>query len=243
VNLVNSTISSNSAGFDGGGVSNPDPNSPIAVANSIVAGNMAGATGRDFDGFISSDGHNLIGFVDYVIGYLPGDLVDVDPKLGPLQNNGGPTFTHALLPGSPAIDAGATGDAVDAFGAPLTTDQRGVGFLRVLGTAVDIGAFEYGTPQQRITHLITELNSLPIQASLRKVLVGLLNNALVQLASGKTQAACGSLTAFINLVNAQAGHALTASTATGLAAEGQAVQFLLGCSQGVPTSTTGSTGS
>src|SRR5262249_11791067 len=66
-----------------------------------------------------------------------GDLVGVDPMLGPLQDNGGPTLTHALLADSPAIDAGD--DSVLAF---LTTDQRGPGFPRKSCAHVDIGAFE-----------------------------------------------------------------------------------------------------
>ena len=59
------------------------------------------------------------------------DLINTDPLLGPLANNGGPTQTMALLPGSPAIDAGVTV-------AGVTTDQRGV--LRPQGFAPDIGA-------------------------------------------------------------------------------------------------------
>ena len=64
--------------------------------------------------------------------------VPLDPKLGPLQNNGGPTLTIALLAGSPALNAGD--DAL--LGAPfnLTTDQRGL--PRKSGAHVDIGAFE-----------------------------------------------------------------------------------------------------
>ncbi|MFI5365855.1 MAG: choice-of-anchor Q domain-containing protein [Candidatus Binatia bacterium] len=61
-----------------------------------------------------------------------------DPKLGPLQDNGGPTFTQALLPGSPAIDAGD--DAVTGAPLNLTTDQRGL--PRKAGMHVDIGAYE-----------------------------------------------------------------------------------------------------
>src|SRR5262249_16240174 len=66
--------------------------------------------------------------------------VSGDPKIGPLQNNGGPTFTQALLPGSPAVDAGD--DSVLGSPPNLTTDQRGPGFPRKVGSHVDIGAFE-----------------------------------------------------------------------------------------------------
>src|SRR6201999_3463939 len=66
-----------------------------------------------------------------------GNVFAADPKLGPLANNGGPTRTRALLPGSPAINAGDN-DAASSF----TTDQRGPGFPRVIGPAVDIGSFE-----------------------------------------------------------------------------------------------------
>jgi hypothetical protein len=64
-----------------------------------------------------------------------GNLIGVDPLLGPLGSNGGPTRTHALLPGSIAINAGS-----NPLG--LTTDQRGTGFPRVLGPAADMGAYE-----------------------------------------------------------------------------------------------------
>ena len=66
----------------------------------------------------------------------PGNDSFPDPKLGPLADNGGPTLTMALLPGSPAIDAGNTSLAP-------ATDQRG--FPRPAGLAADIGAFEYGS--------------------------------------------------------------------------------------------------
>ena len=55
--------------------------------------------------------------------------------LGPLADNGGPTQTHALLPGSPAIDAGDNTDAPE-------WDQRGIGFPRIVNGTIDIGAFE-----------------------------------------------------------------------------------------------------
>ena len=72
-------------------------------------------------------------------GYLtgPGDQINTDPLLGPLQDNGGPTYTHALLPGSPAIDAGDPN-----FTPPPFYDQRGPGFDRVVNGRIDIGSFE-----------------------------------------------------------------------------------------------------
>jgi len=63
------------------------------------------------------------------------------PGLGPLEDNGGPTWTHALLPNSPALSAGSAALAMFS-GQPLEFDQRGPGFARVFGGAVDIGAFE-----------------------------------------------------------------------------------------------------
>jgi hypothetical protein len=66
-----------------------------------------------------------------------GDQINTDPMLGSLQDNGGPTFTHALLPGSPAIDAGDPN-----FTPPPFYDQRGPGFWRVRNGRMDIGSFE-----------------------------------------------------------------------------------------------------
>jgi len=71
-----------------------------------------------------------------------GNIIGIDPKLGPLQDNGGKTWTHALLPGSPAIDAGNNLKAVDASGNSLLYDQRGE--ARIYSTSVDIGAVEWG---------------------------------------------------------------------------------------------------
>lgn len=67
---------------------------------------------------------------------LGGNQFGVFPKLGPLQDNGGPTFTKLPLAGSPAIDGGLPG------GSPPPVDQRGTGFPRVIGGRVDAGAVE-----------------------------------------------------------------------------------------------------
>ncbi len=82
--------------------------------------------------------NNLIGFGEVPAPFahnVNGNLVGVNALLRPLANNGGPTRTHALVPGSPAIDAGL--NPID-----LETDQRGMD--RTVGTATDIGAFEAG---------------------------------------------------------------------------------------------------
>jgi len=72
-------------------------------------------------------------------GYLngPGDQINTDAMLGILQDNGGPTFTHALLPGSPAIDA-----TDPNFTPPPFFDQRRLGFDRVVNGRIDVGSFE-----------------------------------------------------------------------------------------------------
>ena len=70
------------------------------------------------------------------------EAAPLDPLLADLADNGGPTLTHALLPDSPAINAGDNALAVDADGNPLSFDQRGEGFSRVSVGVVDMGAFE-----------------------------------------------------------------------------------------------------
>src|SRR5262249_33472235 len=76
----------------------------------------------------------------------PGDQINTDPLLGPLQNNGGPTFTHALLPGSPANDAGNPN-----FTPPPFYDQRGQGYPRVGNSRIDRGSFEVQQPTPTAT--------------------------------------------------------------------------------------------
>jgi hypothetical protein len=96
-------------------------------------------------GSITSGGYNISS--DDGGGYLnsPGDQINTDPMLGPLQDNGGPTFTHALLPGSPAINAGDPN-----FVPPPYYDQRGPGYDRVRGGRIDIGSFEVQQPPRVI---------------------------------------------------------------------------------------------
>jgi predicted outer membrane repeat protein len=131
--LYNSTVAGNAASY-GGGVDNK-AGKLLDIRDTIVAGNTASISGPDLSGAAASEGHNLFGDTSGGSGYAPTDLLDVDPMLGPLQDNGGPTPTMALLPGSPAIDAG------DNTGAPAY-DQRGPGYPRIVNSTIDIGAFE-----------------------------------------------------------------------------------------------------
>lgn len=143
--ITNSTIVNNTAGGgtgQGGGIfgnTNANPPSQLGVVSSIVAGNN-GAEDLFF-------GFGTLDFNNSAIGSLNGGATQVDNggnlngqpfanyKIGPLANNGGPTQTHALLAGSPLLDAGANASA-------LTFDQRGTGFNRTSGKGTDIGAFE-----------------------------------------------------------------------------------------------------
>src|SRR5688572_25429302 len=124
----------------------------LSLANTIVAGNTADVSFPEIflqGGTLNSAGFNLIGDSpgDAASTSLPitpqlSDLVDTPPMLSPLSDYGGPTLTHAIQSGSPVINAGSQTFAVDFNGLPLTTDQRGNGFPRVVGNEVDMGAFE-----------------------------------------------------------------------------------------------------
>ncbi|MEY2495664.1 MAG: hypothetical protein QOJ45_2156 [Verrucomicrobiota bacterium] len=165
--ITNNRCDSNNAGFNtGGGISvNPASNAPL-LNNTIVAGNFrgTGTTRDDLNGpFNSTSSYNLIGDGTGETGITNGtngnhvgtSANPINALLAALGNYGGPTPTHLLLPASPAIDAALDPLAVDANNDPLTTDQRGAGFPRRVGQAIDIGAVEVnysfsataGTPQ------------------------------------------------------------------------------------------------
>jgi hypothetical protein len=167
VTVTNSTLSGNSAAFDGGGIYNAgvmtathstlsgnsassngggifNASGPLHLRNSLIADSPAGGDCLN-NATILTNINNLIEDGSCNTGAT--GFVSGDPNLGPLQDNGGPTFTHALLPDSPAIDA--AGDCT-VFLDP-DEDQRGV--ARPLdgdddgGPACDIGAFEVGLSQ------------------------------------------------------------------------------------------------
>ena len=135
ITVTNCTISDNTSASGGAGIHAQSPAS-ANLRNTIVAAN----NGSDLRGSFGSLGNNLIGDIGTATGLtngVNGDRVGssgspINPLLAPLADNGGPTRTHALLAGSPAINAGT------ATGAP-TTDQRGVSRVG----ATDIGSYEF----------------------------------------------------------------------------------------------------
>jgi hypothetical protein len=126
----------------GGGVRTISPPLALATAavSSLFGGNTAD-TNPDFEGTFATVDHTLVANGQGAGGIsngVNGNIVGVvNPLLGPLADNGGPTLTVALLPGSPALNRGAD--------AGLATDQRGL--PRVSGGQADIGAFEFQVPR------------------------------------------------------------------------------------------------
>lgn len=132
--ISNSTIAFNVA-FNGlAGILMSGPT--LDIESTIVAGNTAGGgTPDDFEVYgtpVITGANNLVVASSAP---LPPDTITSDPVLGVIGDNGGPTWTIPLMPGSPAIDAGNNA-------AHLDTDQRGPGFARAIGLRADIGAFE-----------------------------------------------------------------------------------------------------
>jgi hypothetical protein len=160
--LVNCTIVENMGGQDGnvggraGGVANAG--GTVVINNTLVAGNtglpagsMLADSSPDATGAFTANASNLIGVGGSATGFGAQDIVlDTDLPLfsagnvyKEVGNNGGPTRSHQLVPGSPAINAGDNALAVDPDTTdPLTTDQRGTGFPRIFGETVDIGAID-----------------------------------------------------------------------------------------------------
>ncbi len=134
VTVLSSTFSANHAIY-GGAIDNNQGEYTITVGDSILAGDSA-SYGPNFCNGVTSLGNNLIGNASDSSGWISSDLTGVNALLAPLGNYGGPTQTMALLPGSPAIDAGNN----TLIPAGVTTDQRGL--PRIVNSIVDIGAFE-----------------------------------------------------------------------------------------------------
>jgi hypothetical protein len=136
VTLTNATLSTNTASGGAGPTGgNLAPNAGVESRSTILSAGVAMAGHENCSAAATSLGHNLEDTTPSQCGFsaASGDRIGMNPLLGALQANGGPTPTMALLAGSPAIDAG------DNSGCPAT-DQRGLG--RPQGAACDIGAYE-----------------------------------------------------------------------------------------------------
>jgi predicted outer membrane repeat protein len=153
--IYNTTVIGNDADHDrdeaggvGGGIYNRSPAQFIAV-NSLIAANtiVDSPIYDDCNGMLEVYGRNLFYDATGCTFGGNGDLgwAHVTPgSIGPLQNNGGPTFTHALLAGSEAIDTSVDGlGCVNEVGTTLAYDQRGA--PRIAGARCDVGAYEYGS--------------------------------------------------------------------------------------------------
>lgn len=156
VTIVNNTAGNSGTYGGGGGVSNLG--GTITVRNSILANNTdaSGGTSPECSGTLTSAGYNLIEDPGNCVisGDTTGNLTGIDPNLGALNENGGGTPTHAVLLGSPAINAGNPAGCLDETGATLGTDQRNY----VRQNTCEIGAFEFnsaGTPTPTVTPLVS----------------------------------------------------------------------------------------
>jgi CSLREA domain-containing protein len=129
--------------------------STLVAVNTTQAAKTAIIDAPDVLGTVTSLGHNLIGIGDGSSGLTQATdqvgtaAAPIDPRLGLLQDNGGPTATRALATDSPAKDKGWSGEP---------NDQRGPGYLRQIGAAVDVGAYEYNpnaTQQPTVNFAVT----------------------------------------------------------------------------------------
>jgi phospholipase C len=168
--ILNSTLSGNSSSnaLHGGGIyisGCSEGCATLEIGSTILHTGISGRNIFSSGGTVTSDGYNLCS--DDGSGFLTAasDLLRTEPLLGPLEDNGGPTFTHALFGGSPAIDAGANLSAT-------TTDQRGAGFARSIDQPsaldgigsdhTDIGAFEVQPVVIEPTRIMTNIEHVVV---------------------------------------------------------------------------------
>ncbi len=146
--FTNITVSGNTSTNNGGGIHRGSTNVNFFIRNSIIAGNNGTAASPDVTNSangLDSQGNNIIGNVGTSTGWEMSDLLNTNPMLGMLADNGGFGMTFLPMTGSPAIDAGQNcvlDLSCSANNPPeaVTTDQRGVS--RPQGKTVDIGAVE-----------------------------------------------------------------------------------------------------
>ncbi len=195
--IINSTIAGNSAITPNEGTSGIWLESgALTIQNTIVANNGTGADNCQLESgtSLNDTSSNLDNGTSCGFGGAVGQ--NTNPLLDPggLANNGGPTETIAIAVNSPAINAGNDALAVDENGNSLQYDQRGSGYPRINGLAVDIGAYEHdgsGIPAQLvftqqptdtiINHTITPAVTVEIEDSNGVVVTSATNNITLAL--------------------------------------------------------------
>jgi CSLREA domain-containing protein len=146
---VRSTTIANNTGTAGGGIVGFGT---LSLLNSVVSGNGDPAGGDDVMAYNGGTASYSLVRSGSGLTYVVGNLLAVDPLLGPLADNGGPTLTHALLAGSPAIDAGTSDGCPE-------TDQRGT--ARPQASYCDMGAYEVATGELLTPDFTFDLSALP----------------------------------------------------------------------------------
>ena len=226
--ITHSTFTDNSAN-EGGGIlasGSREQLATLTIRNSIIAGNVGlppdvsapvVATDARTTLIGNAEGHGIVANPG------SGNVIDVNARLGPLALNApGVTATHALLAGSPAIDAGT---CIGAMNVLVTDDQRGV--ARPQGNTCDMGAFEWvATPGD----LIADVIALAAGAQgLSKGTLTKLDGARTQIAAGKIASACSKLADFLSDMQDQRGKRISTSDADALIASVQKLRTSLGC--------------
>ena len=230
----NSTISGNRAAIAGGGIFNdgaltirhstiaensaPDGGSlslreAVTLSNTIIAGNGDGNCSVAASAFLIDRGCNIEDGTGCGFGEGTSRSA-IDPRLDILDFNGGPTPVHALLTGSPAIDAGS---CTDLGGAAVTDDQHG----RPRGIACDVGAFE--TRNDLLTVLIARSAASGVSTGTSNKL----RDALKHVGNGRTVPACNAMAEYIEDVANQAGKRI--ENAADLIQAAHRIRRLLGC--------------
>lgn len=253
--VTNCTIASNTTPTQfGGGIATANSGTGIVATtrlrNTLLAGNtlpslrtinIQGSTGTNA---VISLGHNLTSDDGNNFLNQPTDKPNTDPLLGALANNGGPTQTHALLSGSPAIGVGnncvlTNACASNNLGFNLTTDQRGAGFPRGVNT-VDIGAFEVQPgPADHLAFGVQPSNAAPGATITPAVTVQVLDasNSVVTSSTATIALAFGN-----NPSGATLGGTTSVAAVNGVAMFGNLSVNLAGMGYTLATSSSGLTG-
>lgn len=238
INFINVTVSGNTSSDRGGGVS--IENETLTLYNSLIAGNEATVSGTDIYSVLAvvSNGYNFFGEApngaeptDKTFANTNTTLAEIVETTGTgeplLTDNGGPTLTIALLPGSVLINSGNNSDTTSLY------DQRGPGYPRIIDAIVDIGAYEFKmkSVQDLLCDLIQYIGEQDICTPVKKVLIANLKRIKVALKITPVDCSkvCGYLTIFKECVFAQADKSIPIDIAIELLERAEFISETLDC--------------